>query len=99
MNARDIEQALIEARINRWDVVIEKAKAYAEDNYNNGMDFFVECYDRDQWVEEVSREDGTLKTWREVKKAMRKHATFRASIMEDVRGYGDCDAEEKLSIS
>jgi hypothetical protein len=89
MNATDIEQALIEARINRWDVVIEKAKAYAEDNYNNGMDFFVECYERDQWEEEVSREDGTLKPWREVKKSMRKHADLRTAVMEDVRGYGE----------
>ena len=96
MNARDIEQALIEARINRWDVVIEKAKAYAKDNYNNGMDFFVECFDRDQWVEEVSREDGTLMTWREVKKSMREYATLRAEHKADVRGYGDCDAEENL---
>lgn len=98
MNARDIEQALIEARINRWDVVIEKAKAYAKNNYNNGMDFFVECFDRDQWVEEVSREDGTLMTWREVKKSMREYATLRAEHKADVRGYGDCDAEEKLSF-
>ncbi len=99
MDIQDIEQALIEARSNRWDVVIEKAKAYAEANYNNGMDFFVECYEREEWVDEVSRLDGTLKPWREVKKAMREHADSRARIMEDVRGYGDCDAEEKLSIS
>jgi hypothetical protein len=98
MDIQDIEQALIEARSNRWDVVIEKAKAYAEANYNNGMDFFVECYERDQWVDEVSRLDGTLKPWREVKKAMKKHAESRAEIMADIRGYGDCDAEENLSF-
>jgi len=85
----NIEQAILATRVNRWDKIIKKAKAYAEDNYNNGMDFFVECYERDQWVEEVSREDGTLMTWREVKKSMRKHANFRTSIMEDVRGYGE----------
>ena len=94
-----LEQAILATRVNRWDKIIEKAKAYAEANYNNGMDFFVECYERDQWVDEVSRLDGTLKTWREVKKAMKEHAEDRAEIMEDVRGYGDCDAEEKLSIS
>ena len=97
MNATDIEQALIEARINRWDFVIEKAKAFAEENYNNGMDFYVECYERDQWMEEVSREDGTLKPWQEVKKAMKKRADLRAEIMADIRGYGDCDVEEKRS--
>ena len=94
MNARDIEQALIEARINRWDVVIGKAKAYAEDNYSNGMDFYVECYDQEQWVEEVSREDGTLMTWREVKKEMKEFSQLRSDHIADVRGYSDCDAEE-----
>ena len=84
-----LEQAILATRVNRWDKIIEKAEAYAEANYNNGMDFFVECYERDQWIEEVSREDGTLMTWEEVKKAMREHANLRTSIMEDVRGYGE----------
>ena len=95
MNALNIEQAIIDARVNRWDVVIEKAKAFAEENYNNGKDFYVECYERDQWMEELSREDGTLKPWQEVKKAMKKRADLRAEIMADMRGYGDSDVEEK----
>ena len=34
MNTLNIEQAITDARVNRWDVVIEKAKAFAEENYN-----------------------------------------------------------------
>ena len=94
MNARDIEQALIEARITRWDVVIGKAKAYAEDNYNNGMDFYVECYDQEQWVKEVSRENGTLMTWREVKKEMNIYRKQYAEQTADICGWGD-DGNEK----
>ena len=36
MNTLNIEQAITDARVNRWDVVIEKAKAFAEENYDNG---------------------------------------------------------------
>jgi len=89
-----IEQAVIQARVNRWDVVIEQAKAYAKDNYDNGMDFYVECYDQEQWVQEVSREDGTLMTWKEVKKEMKDFSKLRSDHIADVRGYSDCDAEE-----
>ena len=94
MKAIDIEQTLIEARINRWDVVIGKAKAYAEDNYDNGMDFYVECYDQKQWVEVVSNEDGTLMTWKEVKKEMNIYRQIKAEQAADICGYGD-DGNEK----
>ena len=36
----DIEQAILAVRASRVDAVIEKAKAYAKANYNNGMDYF-----------------------------------------------------------
>ena len=97
MNTLNIEQAITDARVNRWDVVIEKAKAFAEANYDNGFDFFVECYEQEQWLEEVARKDGTLMTWSEVKKSMKHHAALRASARADVRGYADCDAEENKS--
>jgi len=97
MNTLNIEQAIVDARVNRWDVVIEKAKAFAEENYNNGFDFYVECYEQEQWVQEVSREDGTLMTWSEVKKSMKESVDLRAEIRADVRGYADCDAEENTT--
>ena len=97
MNTLNIEQAITDARVNRWDVVIEKAKAFAEENYDNGFDLFVECYEQEQWVEEVSREDGTLMTWAEVKKNMKDYAELKAVQRADIRGYADCDVEENRS--
>ncbi len=97
MNTLNIEQAIIDTRVNRWDVVIEKAKAFAEENYNNGFDFYVECYDQEQWVEKVSRKDGTLMTWAQVKKSMKESVELRAEIRADIRGYADCDVEENRS--
>lgn len=34
--------------------LIKKCKEYAESNYSNGYDTFVECYDNDEWVEFLS---------------------------------------------
>ena len=45
--------------------VINKAKAYAEENYDNGMDFFVECYESAEWTRFVGS-----KIWSDVKAAM-----------------------------
>jgi hypothetical protein len=88
MNKLDIEQAITDARINRWQVVIEKAKAFAQENYNKGFDFYVECYEQEDWLEEVAREDGTLRTWSEVKKGMKRRAALRDSARADAQDWG-----------
>ena len=53
------------------DRVIEKAQKLAEDNYLNGMDAFVECYGRDEWVDFVTDFDGEIMGWGEVKRLMK----------------------------
>lgn len=55
--------------------LIEKAKAYAQQNYENGMDTFVECYDNDQWRTLINNSDedtgeDRLMTWTQIKKTM-----------------------------
>ena len=69
-SSMDIERAILAARASRVDTVIEKAKAFAESNYDQGYDFFVECYGDSEWDTFVTRDCGTLKTWDEVKKDM-----------------------------
>lgn len=46
--------------------LIEKAKAYAQENYEKGMDTFVECYTQSEWEEFVAECD----TWEEMKETM-----------------------------
>ena len=91
----DIEQAILAARASRVDAVIEKAKAYAKANYNNGMDYFVECYADEQWQDYVHcYETKALKSWQEVKAEMFQDAKNYAEHKADIRGYSDCDGEE-----
>jgi hypothetical protein len=91
----DIEQAILAVRASRVDAVIEKAKAYAKANYNNGMDYFVECYADEQWQDYVHcYETKALKSWQEVKAEMMQDAKNHAEHAADVRGYSDCDIEE-----
>ena len=70
MDMQAIETAILAARAERVDTVIEKAKTFAEANYDQGYDFFVECFDDSEWDTFVTRDCGTLKTWDEVKNDM-----------------------------
>jgi hypothetical protein len=73
-----MEQILLEARVKRWDVVINKAKAFAEANYDKGYDFFVECYSDSEWKDYVTDDSGCLMTWGEVEKDMASYVEIRA---------------------
>ena len=33
--------------------IIEMAKEFAESNYDDGMDYFVECYENKEWLDFV----------------------------------------------
>jgi len=33
--------------------IVELAKEFAEANYNNGMDFFIECYEDSEWMDYI----------------------------------------------
>jgi hypothetical protein len=46
--------------------IITKAKEYAKENYENGMDTFVECYTQSEWEEFAEDCD----TWEEMKETM-----------------------------
>ena len=59
--------------------MIEKAKAYALANYENGFDTFVECFDHDEWVEFI----GEMDSWLEVKDMM----DCLADVWRDRRAY------------
>ena len=93
MDTLNIEQAILEARQDRWDKIIAKAMAFAEDNYSNGMDYFIECYERSDWLEYIANDDGSLKKWSEVKAEMREDAHSRIEQTLDICGYGDCQDE------
>jgi len=51
---------------------IEKLQAYAKANYEKGMDTFVECYDRDEWLRFLARYHDSLT---DCKQAMRQLAS------------------------
>lgn len=54
-------------------------KAYAQKNYNKGMDSFVECYDHADWVDFIAENGSEAKC----KKMMRD----LASIFQEREGY------------
>ena len=33
--------------------IVELAKEFAEANYDNGMDFFIECYEDSEWMDYI----------------------------------------------
>jgi hypothetical protein len=76
------------------DVLVAKGKDLAMKHYEKGMDDFIECWGRDEWVEFIKEED--FKGWAEMKADMLQQAHFRMEKRADVRGWGDCDAEEAI---
>lgn len=60
--------------------LINILKAYAEKNYNKGMDSFVECYDTAEWQELIDENGGSEA---KCKKMMRD----LASIFKEREGY------------
>jgi len=62
--------------------IISKAKAFAEANYDNGLDFFVEGYGDDEWLDYIQ----TFNGWSEVKAEMKSHAARRAEYAADIVG-------------
>lgn len=59
---------------NNADKVIDKARIFAKINYLRGMDTFVECYGREEWVDFVTDFDGEIMEWKEVQRLMRAFA-------------------------
>jgi hypothetical protein len=53
--------------------IIEAAKKFALANYEEGMDFFVECYTDEEW-EEFFKD---VRTWGEAEELMRDVADVR----------------------
>lgn len=63
--------------------LIEKAKEYAQQNYENGMDMFVECYEEEEWAGLVHTPGGKLMTWDETKNVMDSVASVRRERQAD----------------
>ena len=64
------------------EALILKAKAFAKERYTDGLDFFVECYSDEEWVEYI--EDRQFKNWRELKACMLRHADTRREQQEEI---------------
>jgi|TARA_R110000851_G_scaffold249182_1_gene401707 hypothetical protein len=62
--------------------LILEAKAFAKEHYNNGLDFFVECYDEIEWVEYIDSHQ--FKNWREMKADMLRFAAARKEYAEEI---------------
>lgn len=58
--------------------LIDKLKAIAMDNYENGGDGFIECYDDAEWVRFI--EDAEGKPITELRKAMKLYDDHRRDI-------------------
>ena len=71
--------------MNKLKTVIEKAKKFAEDNYDNGYDAYVECYDDEDWEGVVKDHNGKLLSWSEVKAHMKEMVQIWADRRAD--GY------------
>lgn len=81
----DIHDHSVSSKSIRQDpfVVMSKAKLYAMQHYNKGMDTFVECYTDTQWLSWF-KEFNPL-TWREVKSAMISVASVNQEREADVK--------------
>jgi len=55
---------------------VAKLRKYAMDNYENGLDFYVECYNDGDFLEILSETGNVV----EAKKAMREFADLRAEM-------------------
>ena len=68
--------------------LIEKAKTFCLDNYENGFDSFVECYENDEWIELATKENGELMTWNEllteIKITQKIRADYAAEISAEI---------------
>jgi hypothetical protein len=71
--------------------IIDKAKAYAEANYDKGMDIFVECFGGAEWNDFIhySEFEGKsgLMPWNEVKKEMDEYRDLKAEQKSEVCGW------------
>jgi hypothetical protein len=63
-------------------ILILKAKAFAQERYNEGLDFFVECYTDEEWVEYI--QEDKYKNWKELKAGMLKHAAIIKERAEEI---------------
>tara|TARA_R110000764_G_scaffold59968_1_gene129068 strand:- start:569 stop:784 length:216 start_codon:yes stop_codon:yes gene_type:complete len=62
--------------------LILKAEAFAQANYSNGLDFFVECYSEIEWVNYIDSHQ--FKNWREMKADMLRFADIRKEYADEV---------------
>lgn len=56
--------------------LISKAIGLASNKYYMGYDRFIECYETDEWQKFVTNDDGSLKSWAEVKSMMADMASI-----------------------
>jgi hypothetical protein len=56
--------------------LISNAIGLASNKYYMGYDRFIECYGTDEWQEFVTNDDGSLKSWAEVKSEMAEMASI-----------------------
>lgn len=82
----------------KMNKVIEKAKAFCEENYGKGFDVFVECYDQKDWenwvvydwyekrVELGNKKEGDLMTWTEVRAKLKAFVKVHKSVQLEVAG-------------
>ena len=64
------------------EALILKAKAFAKERYTDGLDFFVECYTDEEWVEYI--QEDKYKNWKELKAGMLKHAAIIKERAEEI---------------
>ena len=56
---------------------IEKAKQFANDNYESGFDVYVECYDTADWEKEATDDNGEALSWPQLKAKMKDYVGIR----------------------
>ena len=64
------------------DRVIKKAQVYAKLNYRKGMDVFADDYSREEWIGFVTKFNGEIMEWQEVKRLMRAFADASLGLLK-----------------
>lgn len=66
---------------------IEALQAFCHDNYNQGYDVFVECYDIGEWADHLTNEDGTIRTMAQAKADLRAIIEYRRDQQAEADTY------------
>jgi len=68
------------------DEMVKRIQAWANDNYDNGADYIVECYSKDDIIETFLHdyEGKPYRTWKEVFEGVKRSVANRKEMQDEI---------------